>query len=126
MSKGASAPFLCKLFSTLTCIGIPKRKSGSQAPHFIFQLFIVKFAIMLQNRFVETLTPGFYFKPEIKIGNYVEPARCYFITGSLKGNKWVDFDNHNPAWMSLSWTSINKEMMIDTTYHASNPTNLTL
>jgi hypothetical protein len=75
-------------------------------------------------KFVETLRPGFYFKPEIKIRNYVEPARCFYITGSLKGNKWVDFDNHSPKWMPLSWTSIDKDMMIDTTYHVSNPTNL--
>ena len=75
-------------------------------------------------KYVETLKPGFYFKPEVKIRNYVEPARCFYITGNLKGNKWVDFDNPNPKWMSLSWTSIDKDMMIDTTYHISNPTNL--
>ena len=83
-------------------------------------------------KYAETLKPGFYFKPEIKIQitkndkirDYVEPARCIFITGALKGNKWVDFENTNPKWMALAWTSINKDFMTDTTYHINNPTNL--
>ena len=75
-------------------------------------------------KFVESLTAGFYFKPETKIRDYVEPARCVYITGTLKGNKWVDFDNPNPKWMPLSWTSIDKDILIDTTYHATNPTNI--
>jgi hypothetical protein len=72
-------------------------------------------------KFVETVKSGFYFLPEMKFGDYIEPARCYYITGNLKGNKWIQFGVHNPKWVALMWTCIDVDMFINTIYHETNP-----
>jgi len=44
---------------------------------------------MAKQKYCETLQPGFYLIEE------TFSYRCYYITGTTKGNKWINLKNHN-------------------------------
>ena len=67
----------------------------------------------------ETLTPGFYFLANENV------VRCYYLTGTKKGNKWIEMDGiDNPEWWSLIWTCIpTAEELTECKYFKQNPTD---
>lgn len=67
------------------------------------------------KKYCESLAPGFYLL------NATNCKRCFYITGTLKGNKWIDLEVPNPAWMSLMWTCINKDTLSDCTFYENDP-----
>ena len=70
---------------------------------------------MSRKQFCLSVTPGFYLLPN---------DRCYYLTGTLGGNKWIDFDWADEGWSSLMWTCINKECIEDAIYSEENPIDI--
>lgn len=80
----------------------------------------------------ETLKPGFYYPIDINLNM----LRCYYLSGSKKGNKWIDlayFEEgetvflNSPEWMSLIWTCIpTSEELNEMEYSKTNPTTWNL
>ena len=80
--------------------------------------------------YAETITPGYYFV------NTPNSIRCYYLSGSKKGNKWIDIAGidgdelsyvKNPEWWPLMWNHIpNKEELNKLEYFYYNPTNVNL
>ena len=70
------------------------------------------------KRFCESVKLGYYF-----VDNEYS-KRVYYLTGTLKGNKWIDLKVPNPKWMSLMWTCINEEMLENSTYYENNPISI--
>lgn len=66
------------------------------------------------------------FAETIKAGYYLYEDNCMYLTGTLKGNKWIDLNVHEPRWMSLLWSCITKDDVDLSTYHIDNPTNFKL
>lgn len=63
----------------------------------------------------------------MKIGYYLTEDRCYYLTGTKKGNKWIYLDIPDPEWCSLVWTCLPKQTEINkSTYYKENPTKFTL
>ena len=61
----------------------------------------------------------------MKKGYYYNENRCYFLTGSKKGNKWIDLEDLDPEWVSLLWTCLPKEEELSEfnyKYSSLNPT----
>ena len=57
----------------------------------------------------------------------IETDRCYYLTGTKKGNRWINLDDPDPEWMSLIWTCLPKEKeILKSTYHKTNPTQFNL
>ena len=74
-------------------------------------------------KYCETLKPGFYYIKGEKIGRSYIGARCFFITGTTKGNKWIELeDSPNPQWMALMWNCIDPYEINLSVYHQQNPT----
>jgi hypothetical protein len=72
----------------------------------------------MAKRYCEVVEPGYYF-----IDNEYE-KRCYYLTGERKGNKWIELQVSSPKWMSLAWTSIEADMLRNSTYYKNNPLNM--
>ena len=70
---------------------------------------------MSRKNFCLNVTSGFYLFPD---------DRCYYLSGTLEGNKWIDFDWAEEGWMSLTWTCINKESIEGAIYSKENPLNI--
>jgi hypothetical protein len=70
----------------------------------------------MSKKFCQSVKPGYYF-----VDNQYE-KRGFYLTGTLKGNKWIELlDEDNPEWVSLIWTCIDKEMLENATYYDTNP-----
>lgn len=73
----------------------------------------------------ETLKPGYYCHLDIKL----DMTRCYYLSGTKKGNKWIYFGDSDgwvkdPKWVALMWTCIpNAEELNDLEYYKQNPTD---
>ncbi len=72
---------------------------------------------MAKQKYCETLTPGFYL---------IEGDRCAYITGTTKGNKWINLNVPNPQWTGLMWNCITADDIPFRTLHSTNPTNFVL
>lgn len=67
---------------------------------------------------------GYYYK------NTSEYARCFYFSGSKKGNRWIDIrsDGHtyrDTMWMSLMWMCLPKEAELNSEgyiHFEQNPT----
>jgi hypothetical protein len=75
---------------------------------------------MAKQKYCETLTPGFYLIKE------TFSYRCYYITGTTKGNKWINLNVPNPQWTGLMWNCITTDDIPLCTLHSTNPTNFVL
>jgi hypothetical protein len=74
---------------------------------------------MSKKKYCETLKPGFYY-----ING--EESRCFYVTGTTKGNKWIDLYVPNPQWMTLMWNCIDSYEINLSTFHQQNPTDFSL
>ena len=74
----------------------------------------------MSKKYCETLKPGFY------LFNGLHCKRCVYATGTTRGNKWIDLDVPNPAWMTLMWNCVAKDEICLCTYHETNPTEFIL
>jgi hypothetical protein len=72
---------------------------------------------MAKQKYCETLTPGFYLIEE------TFAYRCYYLTGTTKGNKWINLNVPNPKWTGLMWNAITPDDNDLTHYHQQNPTS---
>ena len=63
-------------------------------------------------KYCETLKAGFYL---------IKDEKCFYITGTTKGNKWVDLDTHTPEWWGLMWNCIDPDEIEVAEYHETNP-----
>jgi hypothetical protein len=78
---------------------------------------------MAKQKYCETLKPGFYLEEDMN--------RCYYITGTTKGNKWIDFSprkeltiHNTPFWNSLMWNAITPlDGFENMKYSVENPTD---
>jgi len=75
---------------------------------------------MAKQKYCETLQPGFYLIEE------TFSYRCYYITGTTKGNKWINLNVPNPQWTGLMWNCITVDDISLCTLHSTNPTNFVL
>jgi hypothetical protein len=78
---------------------------------------------MAKQKYCETLKPGFYYiKGEgVNIGIH----RCFYLTGTTKGNKWIELVVKNPQWTSLMWNTVSScsyEIELSQ-YYEENPTD---
>lgn len=64
-------------------------------------------------KYVETLEPGFYL---------MDNKRCYYITGTTSGNKWIDLEVPEPLWYSLLWNCVDRYDIELSVYSSDNPT----
>lgn len=64
-------------------------------------------------KYAESLEPGFYL---------IDGISCCYLTGTLRGNKWINLEVANPQWQSLIWTCISPEDIALSTYSSYNPT----
>jgi hypothetical protein len=75
---------------------------------------------MAKQKYCETLTPGFYIIEE------TFSNRCFYITGTTKGNKWINLSVPNPQWTGLMCNGIDEYSIGLSTIHSTNPTNFVL
>jgi hypothetical protein len=68
-------------------------------------------------KYCETLKVGFYL---------IQGDRCFFTTGTTKGNKWINLDEPNPQWNSIMWNCIDKYEIDLSVFHTENPTKFNL
>lgn len=88
---------------------------------------------MKKKKYCETFKPGYYSHILRSSRNPTEiiDERVYYLTGSTKGNKWINLNSHSPMWMSLMWNCIRKVDFelpnSEIEYHGSqNPTTFKL
>lgn len=67
-------------------------------------------------KFCETLLPGYYY---LRTKNV---HRCFYATGTTRGNKWIDLTDPKPQWMDLLWNCMSSDEIIASTFHTENPT----
>jgi hypothetical protein len=75
---------------------------------------------MKKQKYCETLKTGYYLYDN----PLIDMKRCTYLTGELKGNKWIELNLPNPKWMTLMWFSVDKYQIDRSTYHETNPTNI--
>ena len=61
------------------------------------------------------------YSETVKAGYYLHEDRCFYLTGTLKGNKWIYEDWADEGWVSLTWTCINAECVEGATYSETIP-----
>jgi hypothetical protein len=66
----------------------------------------------------KNLKPGFYYY----VNENIDTERCFYITGTLKGNKWIEIRVLDPEWTSLFWNCISESELNECTYFQENPT----
>ena len=71
-------------------------------------------------KYCETLQPGFYIIEE------TFSHRCFYITGTTKGNKWINLAVPNPKWTGLMSNGIDEYSIGLSTIHSTNPTSFAL
>lgn len=82
--------------------------------------YLIKLNNMAKQKYCETLQPGFYIIEE------TFSNRCLYITGTTKGNKWINLAVPNPQWTGLMWNCINDDSIGLATIHSTNPTSFAL
>lgn len=75
---------------------------------------------MKKPKYCEMLKLGFY------LVNETNCFRCFYLTGTTSGNKWINLSVPNPQWNALMWTCINKYEVDFATFHNTNPTEFVL
>lgn len=59
----------------------------------------------------------------MKPGYYLCSDRCFYLTGTKKGNRWIYLDIPYPEWCSLNWMCLPKNYdLTDSKYSKTNPT----
>ena len=61
-------------------------------------------------KYCETFKPGFYFSTlySRRTGEVID-ERAYYLTGTTKGNKWINLMSHSPQWSGLMWNCIRRQ-----------------
>jgi len=67
-------------------------------------------------KYCETLKQGYYLIKGIG-------ARCIYVTGTTKGNKWINLEVPNPQWTRLQWNCIHRDEIEIGLYSETNPTS---
>jgi hypothetical protein len=73
-------------------------------------------------KFCETVKPGFYYSLCTNSKGEITNHRCYYLTGSTKGNKWINLQSFEPSWFCLMWNVIKKDKGLENCkYSETNP-----
>lgn len=68
---------------------------------------------MNKTSHADTVIPGYYYNTN----------RCYYLTGSKKGNKWIDLTYREPEWWGFAWMCIPSDSELDKMkFSETNPT----
>jgi hypothetical protein len=72
---------------------------------------------MAKQKYCETLKPGFYYIKAENLGVH----RCLYLTGTSKGNKWIELVVKNPQWTTLMWNCVSSYEIELSQYYEENP-----
>ena len=66
----------------------------------------------MKQKYCETIKPGYYYLPN---------NRCLYVTGTTKGNKWINLASATPKWGTLMWNCIEQNVIDTANYSLTNP-----